>query len=67
MSERTIDAGIFTAYGYAKQGGYSGTAEEFASDLANIEGFPAPPSQDGTYVLKCTVSNGSVTYSWVSE
>ena len=25
------------------------------------------PSSDGTYVLKATVSNGNVTYSWVAE
>ena len=27
----------------------------------------APPSSDGTYILKATVSNGVVTYSWVQE
>lgn len=27
----------------------------------------APPSTNGTYVLKATVSNGIVTYSWVQE
>lgn len=28
---------------------------------------PAVPAQDGTYVLKATVLNGQVTYSWVPE
>lgn len=28
---------------------------------------PAPPSVDGTYVLKATVASGVVTYSWVQE
>lgn len=26
--------------------------------------LPAAPSQNGTYILKCTVSNGTPTYSW---
>lgn len=28
---------------------------------------PAEPTQDGTYVLKATVLNGKVTYSWVVD
>ena len=28
---------------------------------------PAAPTQDGTYVLKATVLNGKVTYSWVVD
>ena len=28
---------------------------------------PAVPTQDGTYVLKATVLNGKVTYSWVVD
>lgn len=31
------------------------------------ESVPAVPAQDGTYVLKATVLNGAVTYSWVPE
>lgn len=27
--------------------------------------MPDPPAADGTYTLQCTVSNGSVSYSWV--
>ena len=26
---------------------------------------PAPTTTDGTYVLECTVSSGTPTYSWV--
>ena len=26
-----------------------------------------PPAADGTYTLKCTVINGTVTYSWVAD
>lgn len=29
--------------------------------------LPAAPTTDGTYVLKCTVSSGTATYSWVEE
>ena len=29
--------------------------------------IPDAPTTDGTYVLKATVSNGTATYSWVSE
>ena len=29
--------------------------------------LPTAPSSDGTYVLKCTVSSGVATLSWVSE
>ena len=26
-----------------------------------------PPEEEGTYVLKCTVTSSAVTYSWVAE
>lgn len=29
--------------------------------------IPNPPNTNGTYILKCTVSNGTKTYSWISE
>jgi hypothetical protein len=29
--------------------------------------LPATPSQNGTYTLKCTVSNGTPTYSWEAQ
>lgn len=28
--------------------------------------LPSPPSTNGTYHLTCTVSSGTVTYSWTS-
>lgn len=28
--------------------------------------IPAPPSSDGDYILKCSVSSGTATYSWLS-
>lgn len=35
------------------------------SDMLDI--LPPAPSEDGTYTLKCTVSSGSATYSWVAD
>ena len=29
--------------------------------------LPTAPSTDGSYVLKCTVSGGTATYTWESE
>ena len=29
--------------------------------------IPVPPAIDGTYKLRCTVSSGTTTYSWVSD
>lgn len=29
--------------------------------------LPAAPSQNGNYILKCTVSNGAPTYSWEAQ
>lgn len=38
---------------------------EYPTDLvAKIEEIPDPPTADGTYTLKASVSSGSVTYSW---
>ena len=35
--------------------------------ITALEGkVPSPPSMDGAYVLKCTVADGTPTYSWVS-
>lgn len=28
-------------------------------------GLPLPPSADGTYTLKATVTDGTITYTWV--
>lgn len=35
--------------------------------ISAIEGIPDAPNANGTYVLKCTVSNGVATYSWVTQ
>ena len=32
-----------------------------------VSPVPTSPSEDGTYVLKCTVSSGTATLSWVAE
>ena len=40
---------------------------EFGYCQKVTESVPAVPAQDGTYVLKATVLNGQVTYSWVVD
>ena len=35
--------------------------------FSEVKELPDMPTTDGTYVLKCTVSDGEVTLSWVSE
>lgn len=37
--------------------------------ITDVSGMviPNPPNTNGTYILKCTVSNGTKTYSWISE
>lgn len=35
-------------------------------DISGEAVIPEPPSINGTYTLRCVVSNGTVTYSWVS-
>lgn len=53
---------------YAKTGGDPEKIvyeEELAPIAARIP--ECPTSTDGTYVLKCTVSNGVATYAWVAE
>ena len=34
---------------------------------ASVAELPDAPTTDGNYVLKCAVSSGTATYSWVSE
>ena len=40
---------------------------QFGYTYNMTESAPAAPTQDGTYVLKATVLNGQVTYSWVVD
>ena len=37
----------------------------FEDVIGNIENIPQPPTANGTYTLKCTVSSGVATYAWV--
>ena len=37
----------------------------FAGNIT-ANNIPAPPSGDGNYTLTCSVSSGSITYSWVT-
>jgi hypothetical protein len=32
---------------------------------STVEGLPTPPTTDGNYILKVSVSSGTPTYSWV--
>lgn len=43
----------------------TGTASEFIGEI--LEKLPAAPATDGSYKLRCTVSSGTATYSWVSD
>lgn len=45
----------------------SAKAIQSGAVYAIAQRIPAAPSSDGTYVLKCTVYNGTPTYQWVSE
>ena len=40
---------------------------QFGYTYGIIKSAPAAPTQNGTYVLKATVLNGKVTYSWVVD
>ena len=40
---------------------------QFGYTYSIIKSAPAAPTQNGTYVLKATVLNGKVTYSWVVD
>ena len=46
--------------------GESGKQLELNELIAYI-GLPTPPLENGTYILKATISNGTPTYSWVTE
>jgi len=51
--------------GKARQDALGRTIDEYYASKTQVP--DAPTSTDGTYVLKATVSNGQVTYSWVLE
>ena len=46
-----------------------GTVTEYPWDLKGkieqLYGIPKPPTSNGTYALKVTVSGSTITYSWV--
>lgn len=60
------------AFGSYNKDSETGTIAFFYDWDGNVEvqgnltaaNIPAPPSSNGTYSLKCTVSGGTVTYSW---
>lgn len=77
LTEASTEAPAGTTYGweYGQQPTVSeidyaispvtGTASEFIADI--LEKLPAAPAADGNYKLRCTVSSGTATYSWVSD
>lgn len=56
----------------------SAIAEETEAEMINnieqagedqieaINAILSPPSEDGNYILSCSVSNGTVTYDWLA-
>ena len=59
----TIDGRMYWRYGYYQSSDdYRWTAWNFLPKLPS-----SLPSTDGTYSLKCTVSSGSATLSWVAD
>jgi len=39
-------------------------ALKIGAQIGAILGLPDAPSEDGTYTLQCTVTDGAATYSW---
>lgn len=62
---RFIRAGIGNAYDIAID--LQGLIEGPLYPLISRSRIPDVPSSDGTYILKATVSNGTLAYSWVAE
>lgn len=70
---------IFTIYSYSSATGEplsttesyrlpvcpANLADSASYDIWTSKTIPPPPSANGTYTLKATVSNGTTTYSWV--
>ena len=45
----------------------AGPVKSLSSDLSGLANkIPTAPSEDGAYVLTCTVSGTTVTYTWES-
>jgi hypothetical protein len=54
-----------SAANYATEAALS--ADEAAATNRDIKSFMSPPTANGTYVLKVTVTGGTPTYHWDSE
>ena len=39
---------------------------DLLNSMTTPTNIPAPPTEDGSYNLACTVTDGEVVYSWVS-
>ena len=62
--ENCFSTGKASSVPYIKIGGTTLTETQLTGLLALLT---AVPSEDGTYSFKATVSDGSVTYSWVQD
>ena len=61
----TIDGRLYWRYGYTQSADdYRWTSWRLLTK--DVPAIPEAPDTDGTYVLRCTVSNGTKTYTWVS-
>lgn len=57
----------WTFYGESNGKLYTFSNNDLGTCTSTSKSTPAVPAQDGTYVLKATVLNGQVTYSWVVD
>lgn len=61
-----LDGRMFWRYGYQQSSTeYRYTAWNTINK--NVPAIPAPPTTDGTYILRATVSGGAATFAWVSN
>lgn len=71
MATTDIDLGLVTAYGYAKSKGYTGTEEEFKTDLANIankqDKTPSTAVSDVSSSALQVVGNQKIDYNALAK
>lgn len=62
MAERTENVGVFTAYGFAREGGYVGTKAEFEEGLAKSANYATNAQTSATAAANsATAASGSAT------
>lgn len=71
MTTTDIDLGLVTAYGYAKSKGYTGTEEQFKTDLANIankqDKIPSTAVSDVSSSALQVVGNQKIDYNALAK